>query len=195
MKRTANPSVRCSSWISCRISRWTTTSSAVVGSSITISPGSSASAIAITTRWRIPPGELVRIRAHTVAVDADELEQVSGARERLAACRTFSCALDHVEELVADAGDRVERVHRALEDHRDVPPAEGPQVLRPHRDDVDALVEDPARDDLGRRPEDAQERVAEAASCRSPTRRRARGSRRRGSRATRRRPRALAAWR
>ncbi len=55
MKSTAKPSRFLSVSSSCRISRCTTTSSAVVGSSITISSGSSASAIAITTRWRMPP--------------------------------------------------------------------------------------------------------------------------------------------
>jgi hypothetical protein len=38
-----------------RMSRWTTTSSAVVGSSMMTTSGSTASAIAIITRWRMPP--------------------------------------------------------------------------------------------------------------------------------------------
>ena len=50
MNSTAKPSSRCSCWSSCRISRWTTTSSAVVGSSMITSSGSSASAIAMITR-------------------------------------------------------------------------------------------------------------------------------------------------
>jgi hypothetical protein len=37
------------------ICAWIDTSSAVVGSSATISLGSAASARAITTRWRMPP--------------------------------------------------------------------------------------------------------------------------------------------
>ena len=37
------------------ICAWIETSSAVVGSSATISFGSAASASAITTRWRMPP--------------------------------------------------------------------------------------------------------------------------------------------
>ena len=44
-----------SAMISCRISRCTTTSSAVVGSSMMISLGSSASDMASTIRWRMPP--------------------------------------------------------------------------------------------------------------------------------------------
>ena len=45
---------------SSRTCAWIVTSSAVVGSSAIISFGSSASAMAIITRWRMPPGELVR---------------------------------------------------------------------------------------------------------------------------------------
>ena len=55
MNRTENPRRSLSSKISDRISRWTTTSSAVVGSSMITTSGSAASAIAIITRWRIPP--------------------------------------------------------------------------------------------------------------------------------------------
>ena len=74
-------------------------------------------------------GELVRVRAHAAGVDADELEQLAGAAR---ARRCFEIALvraHHVDELVADAHHRVERVHRALEDHRDVAPAEASQLL------------------------------------------------------------------
>ncbi len=46
---------RVSSFISSRICAWIVTSSAVVGSSAMISLGSQASAIAIMTRWRMPP--------------------------------------------------------------------------------------------------------------------------------------------
>ena len=55
MKMTLKPSSSRSRSISSRISRWTTTSSAVVGSSMMTISGSRASAIAIMTRCRIPP--------------------------------------------------------------------------------------------------------------------------------------------
>ena len=55
MNTTAKPSSWRSRSTSWRISRCTTTSSAVVGSSMIISCGSRASAIAIITRWRMPP--------------------------------------------------------------------------------------------------------------------------------------------
>ncbi|OLT03951.1 hypothetical protein BJF90_24890 [Pseudonocardia sp. CNS-004] len=49
------PSSRCSSATSPRICCWMVTSRAVVGSSAISRMGRSASAIAITTRWRMPP--------------------------------------------------------------------------------------------------------------------------------------------
>ncbi len=55
MNRTANPSSARRSVSSSSISRWVTTSSAVVGSSMIKSFGRSARAIAIVTRCRMPP--------------------------------------------------------------------------------------------------------------------------------------------
>ena len=55
MNSTAKPNRSRSAVSSSRISRWVTTSSAVVGSSRITTWGSSARAIAIMTRWRIPP--------------------------------------------------------------------------------------------------------------------------------------------
>ncbi len=53
--RPRSPARSRSRMISRRIPRCTTTSSAVVGSSMIMTCGSSASAIAIMTRWRMPP--------------------------------------------------------------------------------------------------------------------------------------------
>ena len=50
-----HPGPACSSFSSSRICAWMVTSSAVVGSSAISTLGSQASAIAIITRWRIPP--------------------------------------------------------------------------------------------------------------------------------------------
>jgi len=55
MNMTAMPWRRCRSRISFRICAWVVTSSAVVGSSATSTAGSSARAMAMTTRWRCPP--------------------------------------------------------------------------------------------------------------------------------------------
>ncbi len=72
--------------------------------------------------------QLVRIRAHALPVHAHQLEQVPGLRQRLL-LRDPLVRLHHVDELVADPGHRIQRVHRRLEDDRDVPPAELPQLL------------------------------------------------------------------
>ena len=124
----------------------------------------------------------MRIGAHATAVHADELEQLAGANERIAASDALVRA-HHVDELVADAHDRVERVHGALEDHRDVAPAELAQLLRalPRRGPR------PGRGCCRRRcsaggAEDLHDRVRDACSCRIRTRPRARGSPRRRSR-------------
>ncbi len=55
MKITAIRISSCSSRISARICAWMVTSSAVVGSSAISSVGRHDSAIAIITRWRMPP--------------------------------------------------------------------------------------------------------------------------------------------
>ena len=53
--RTAVPNSDDSRWMSSRIWAWIVTSRAVVGSSARISFGSHDSAMAIITRWRMPP--------------------------------------------------------------------------------------------------------------------------------------------
>ena len=65
----------------------------------------------------------------------------------------------HVHELVADAHHGVERVHRALEDHGDVAPAEAAQLLLALADEVLAAEEDAAADDAAGRAEDLHDRV------------------------------------
>ena len=55
MSRIEEPYSRCRRFISSRICAWIVTSSAVVGSSAISSDGLHESAIAIITRWRIPP--------------------------------------------------------------------------------------------------------------------------------------------
>ena len=55
MNTTPARSSRCTRWITSRIWAWTVTSSAVVGSSAISTSGSLAIAMAIITRWRMPP--------------------------------------------------------------------------------------------------------------------------------------------
>ena len=162
MKSTAKPSSVCSSRICCRISRCTTTSSAVVGSSMITSSGPERERHRDHHALPHAAGELVRVRAEPPAVDADELEQVARARERLV-LRHALVRAHHVDELVAHAHDRVERVHRALEDHRDVAPAEPAQLFAAAPDDVLAVEQHAAARDLRGRAQDLHHRVAERA--------------------------------
>ena len=55
MTMTAESNSSCRSRMRSRICAWTVTSSAVVGSSAISSSGSQEIAIAIITRWRMPP--------------------------------------------------------------------------------------------------------------------------------------------
>src|SRR5205814_2967698 len=105
-----------------------------------------------------PPGELVRVGTEARAIDADELEQLLSLRE----CATLVDALvraHRVDELVADAQDGVERVHRALEDHRHVAPAEAAQLLRALADEVLAPEHNTAPGDPARRAQDLYDGV------------------------------------
>ena len=63
IQMSAVPDSRHSFCASYRICAWIVTSSAVVGSSAMMSFGRLRSAIAIATRWRIPPEELMGIGA------------------------------------------------------------------------------------------------------------------------------------
>ena len=71
-----------------------------------------------------------------------------------------SCALHHVDELVADPQHRVERVHCALEDHRDVAPAVLAKLLAALAEEVLAPEADLAAGHAGGLAEDLQDRVA-----------------------------------
>ena len=115
------PSSRCSSLMSARICAWIVTSSAVVGSSAIRSCGRQASAIAIITRWRMPPE---RLCGKSFARDA-----AAGMRTRSsirtasasAAAPSFSPWIDqHFGDLGADRRERVEARHRLLEHHADL---------------------------------------------------------------------------
>ena len=96
------------------------TSSAVVGSSAISSRGPQASAIAIITRWRMPPeswcGYWPTRRSgsgmlHRRSISIARCER-RGARQAAVQHQRFG-------DLVADGEHRVERGHRLLEDHRD----------------------------------------------------------------------------
>ena len=89
-------------------------------------------------------GELVREAARALGADADELEQLAAARVGGPALRLL-VQLHRLDDLVADALHRVERVHRALEHHRDVAPAVRAHARLAAREDVLAVQQDAAR--------------------------------------------------
>ena len=78
-----------------------------------------------------PAGQLVRIAAEPVGGDADHAQQFARPAPggRLGPCCRL-VRLEHVGELRVDRDHRVERVHRALEHHGDLRPAELPELRR-----------------------------------------------------------------
>ena len=97
------------------------TSSAVVGSSAISSFGLQASAIAIITRWRMPPESWCGY-SRTRRCGSGMPTSVSIS----IACASAACASQalmqpqRLADLAADRQHRVEARHRLLEDHRDV---------------------------------------------------------------------------
>ena len=97
------------------------TSSAVVGSSAISSFGLQASAMAIITRWRMPPESWCgysRTRRAGVG-DADQRQHLDGARLGVAR-RQALVQPQRLADLAADGQHRVQAGHRLLEDHADV---------------------------------------------------------------------------
>ncbi len=97
-----------------------------------------------------PAGELVREALATVARDADRLEQLRHAGPRHAAGRAV-VDLERLDDLRTDRLHGVERVHRALEDDREVGPAVGADRLLAAGQDVGAVQEHAAGDRCARR--------------------------------------------
>ena len=83
------------------------------------------------------------------ARDVDELEELDRPLLRLRLIQ-LEVQLEGLGDLAADREDRVEARHRVLEDHRDVVPADGPNVVVVHLEDVHAVEDDGALDDLAR---------------------------------------------
>ena len=101
--------------------------------------------------------QLVRIRAAPGLRDPDELEEL--ARPALGGRLRFAEALlDRLGDLIDHPADRVERVHRPLEDDRDLAPAVAPQLVLALLHQVDAHEVDLAADDPGIRRQDLDER-------------------------------------
>ena len=160
MNRTAMPSSSCSILMSSRICAWIVTSSAVVGSSAISSCGRQASAMAIITRWRMPPENrcgyscrrALRGRNAHALQHAHRLGLGRGAVEP-------AMVDERLRDLEADGQHRIEARHRLLEDHGDPVAAHLAHLLLGKVEEVAALEQDLARDaavDRRHQPHDRQ---------------------------------------
>ena len=108
-----------------RIWACTVTSRPLVGSSAMSTSGSLAMAIAITTRWRIPPESSCEpARQFARLGSPDHFEQLDGSATRRCPTQTF-VESEALGNLRSDAVHRVECRHRVLEDHRHPGTADG----------------------------------------------------------------------
>ena len=105
----------------------TVTSSAVVGSSAISTSGRSASAMAIITRWRMPPESSCGYCFSRVsACGMRTASSASMARFARRAARQRRCAPRSPRSAAGRCQHRVERGHRLLEDHGDAVAANAP---------------------------------------------------------------------
>jgi hypothetical protein len=96
-----------------------------------------------------PAGQLVRVAPQVHRVDADHLEHLGGPGGDLLAGE-LAVRPHRVLELGPDGLDRVQRVHRALHDHRHVPPADHRHLPVGQPDQVRPVERDGAGRHLGR---------------------------------------------
>ena len=152
------------------------TSSAVVGSSAISSAGLHESAMAIITRWRMPPENWCGyvLGAPARVGDADLREQLHRRPARAVAQRLVCAQL--LRDLPADRVDGRQRRHRVLEDHRDLAAAHRAHLVRRQLHQVASAEQDlaPRRPRSG--PGSGASPPASRRSCRSRTRRRCRAS-------------------
>src|SRR4051794_4790774 len=158
MSTIAAPIRRLRSRIRSRICAWMVTSSAVVGSSAMSSFGLQASAIAIITRWRMPPESWCGYSRRRRLRDADEVQHLDGAVLRRAPLDAFMQA-QRLAQLAPDRQHRIEAGHRLLEDHADVVAADVAHRALGQRQEIAALKPDRAGDLAGRLGDEAQDRV------------------------------------
>ena len=84
-------------------------------------------------------GELVRVAAAAGGRDAHEVQQLRHPPVHLGPRHGGLVAEDGLRDLCGDRGDRVQRIHGALEDHGDALPADVGQLLLGDRGEVLAL--------------------------------------------------------
>src|SRR4051794_28456226 len=137
MSKTAMPRSRTRRLASAMICACAATSRAVVGSSAMMRSGSAQSASAITTRWRMPPREFVRVSVDALVRGRDaDLGQKLDCPLSGRGPRQVRMGPDGLDDLVADAVKRIEAGQRVLNDEADAPAADAAQVFR--REIVDA---------------------------------------------------------
>ncbi len=102
----------------------------------------------MTTRWRIPPRQLVGIFAdpNLRRGDADLGEHFDGESERLAAIAR-PVEQEYLAQLATDGVDRVEGGHGLLEDHPDLASADATHRLDREGGDIFSLEQDLAAAD------------------------------------------------
>ena len=144
-----------------RIWAWIVTSSAVVGSSAMSSSGSQARAIAIITRWAMPPdiswGKALRRRSGSGMPTI--LQQLRGPALGGLALHPAVDAQDLLD-LAPDVPDRVERRGRLLEDHADPVAADPAHLVVRQLEQVPAVEQDLAGLDPAGLGDEAQDRQA-----------------------------------
>ena len=145
------PVSRLSFWTSNRIWLWIVTSSAVVGSSAMIRSGLFRRAVAIATRWRMPP-------ENSCGYCFSRASRRGNADPGQRAGRLFqgllraagAVLLDGLAHLLADGEDRIEGHQRILKDHRDAVAAQIAQALLGGPAQILSLEQDVAGNDLAR---------------------------------------------
>ncbi len=134
------------------------TSSAVVGSSAIRIFGRQARAMAIMIRWRMPPGQLVRVLVQSLLriADAHPFKQLQRTRARLGAAQ----AVMHPQgfaDLFTDPEHRIEGGHRLLEDHGDLLAADPVHLALTGAGQILAVKQDPPAGDAAGRVRDQLE--------------------------------------
>ena len=116
--------------------------------------------------------QLVRVGRRRAACGMPTSSSSSPARDARRVLALAQPDLDGLGDLVAHPADRVERVHRALEDDADLAPAVAVHAPSRSSGEVDAVEVDAARADARRSRAAGAPATGRSSSCRSPTRRR-----------------------
>ena len=102
--------------------------------------------------------ELVRKEAGDFGLEVDGFEQLGDADLELVLGWILLMGLDGIFDLAADARHRIERVHRALGDECDLGQTAAAHLVFGEGEEVDAIEQDLAADDLAGRLDQAHDR-------------------------------------